>query len=165
MLTKAIWHSLFVVAAFGLIACNQYSDGDMIGDYQADSMCPISGCANATADSTTLALASSLSSINSNSSVLHVDFGGDCYVSTFPSNTIQVQVLSGSTVISPGVSGEQGASQAVQCHGGHFEVALDTSALASPGVYTINLNLIAMDSSGNQYTNAGSGSLTITLIH
>lgn len=160
---KPLSKIIFLMMALGLMACQQYSDGSMVGDFQSNTYCPASGCANATADPTTLSLASTLTAVNSNSTVQHVDVGGDCYVSTYPNNAINVQVLSGSSAVAPGISGEQAVSQSVKCHGGHFEVAIDTSGLASPAIYTINLNLVAIDSTGNQFTNAGGGTLNITL--
>jgi len=169
MFMKPLWNYAFLSAVFLLAACTQYSDGGLVGDYQSSSLCPASGCADATASENYLSLTSNTSSVNitTNSSGVSnpVTIGGDCYASLYPSNSItgSVVIQTSNAPVTASILSNSAATTTPTCHNGRWEVSIDTRNIPAGNVYTVKLQLIAYDAAGASHVNTASAVKTVTL--
>lgn len=167
MSLKPLLKSFFVLACLALSACNQYSDS-LIGDYQESSKCPANGCANQEANVNLLKLTNSSSavSIYPTATDTKVEISGDCHVSTYPSNKINVTVVTqtGSTPVTAPVYSVTGSSTQPACRKGKFDFFIDIRGLAKSTIYTVKVELVAYDANNTPITNAGGGYLYLSLV-
>lgn len=166
---KPLFNSLMVLVSSALLtACNQYSDGGLVGDYQDTSKCPANGCANQAASANVLKMSTvgNVVSLYPAAADTKVEISGDCYASTYPSNKINVSVVTqnGNTPISVAAYSATGSSTQASCRKGKYDVVLDIRNLAVSNIYTVKLELVAFDSAGSPYTNAGGGFLYLNLV-
>lgn len=169
MSMKPLFNSLLLVAGWLLLsACNQYSDGDLVGDYQDTSKCPANGCANQAASANVLKISTTGNTVSLYPAATDskVEISGDCYTSTYPSNKINVTVVTqnGNVPMAAAAYSVTGASTVPACRKGKYGVALDIRKLALGGIYTVKLELVAYDSAGTPFTNAGGGYLYLNLV-
>jgi hypothetical protein len=162
---KPLWISTISILCLGLslTACNQYSDG-LMGDYLTTSKCPANGCASAAASENYISLSSTTSSLNVVGAA-PVTVGGDCNVSTYPTNTITAALTyqTSGAPVAVGFSSNAADSMTPACRKGRFEVSVDTRNLPAGNVYTLRLNLVAYDASNVAHVNAASGVKTVTI--
>jgi hypothetical protein len=169
MSMKPLFNLLLVLASSALMtACNQYSNGGLVGDYQDTSKCPANGCANQAASANVLKMSTTgnLVSLYPASTDTKVEVSGDCYPSTYPSNKILVSVVTqnGNTPIAANVYSATGASTTPMCRNGKYDVVVDIRNLALSAIYTVKLELVAYDTAGVPHTNAGGGFLYLNLV-
>jgi len=169
MSMKPLFNSLLVLASAALLtACNQYSNGGLVGDYQDTSKCPANGCANQAASANVLKMSTTgnLVSLYPTAADTKVEISGDCYASTYPSNKILVSVVTqnGNTPIAAPVYSATGSSTTPMCRNGKYDVVVDIRNLAVGAIYTVKLELVAYDTAGAPYTNAGGGFLYLNLV-
>lgn len=163
MFMKSLCKVTILLAFCSLAACNQYSDG-LVGDFQETSKCPANGCANQNANENYISLDTKTSVINVTGGN-PITIGGDCYASTFPTNTITATVTyqTSGAPVAAAVSSNTGSSQTPACRKGRFEVTIDTRNLPASNVYSVRLELVAYDANNTPHRNAASGFKTITL--
>lgn len=152
---------------FIVTACSQYSDS-MFGDYQDTSKCPANGCANKAASASLIKLTNGGSTVTlyPGSADTKVEVSGTCAYSTYPTNKINVTVVtqSGSTPVSaPAYAGNSATTQP-SCVKGKFDIVVDIRNLAVSAIYTLKLELVAYDSANTAYTNAGGGYLYLNIV-
>lgn len=169
MSMKPLFNSLLLVVGCALLsACNQYSDGGLVGDYQDTSKCPANGCANQAASANVLKLSTTGNAVSLYPAATDskVEISGDCYASTYPNNRINVTVVTqtGNAPIAAPTYSVTGASTTPACRKGKFGVAIDIRNLALGGIYTVKLELVAYDNAGTPFTNAGGGYLFLNLV-
>ncbi|MGZ3744650.1 MAG: hypothetical protein ACXWRE_10180 [Pseudobdellovibrionaceae bacterium] len=149
-------------------ACSQYSDGGLVGDYQSTFKCPANGCANQAPNANALKLSTvdNVVSLYPTANDTKVEISGDCYASTYPSNKINVTVVTqnGNVPVNAGVYSATGSSTAPACRKGKYDVVIDIRNLALNAIYTVKLDLVAYDSSNNAISSSGAGSLFLNLI-
>lgn len=167
-LLKILRQPILILGLSSLVACNQYSDGGLVGDYQDSSKCPANGCANQVASANALKLATTgnVVSLYPTAADTKVEISGDCYASTYPSNKINVTVATqnGNTPVTAAVYSATGASTVPACRKGKYNVVLDIRNLALAKIYTVKLEMVAYDSAGTAVTNAGGGYLYLSLV-
>jgi len=168
MSLKPLLKSAVLLAGFfALTACNQYSDS-LIGEYQDTSKCPANGCANQAASAGLLKLTNSSSSISIYPAAgdTKVEISGDCHASTYPTNKINVTVVTqnGNSPMTAPAYSATGSSTQPACRKGKFDVAVDIRNLPAGAVYTVKMELVAYDASNVAYTNAGGGYLYLNLV-
>lgn len=170
MFLKPLFRSIFMILMSGsfFVACNQYSDGGLVGDYQDSSKCPANGCANQAASANLLKMNTTGNAVSlyPAASDTKVEISGDCYASTFPSNKINVSVVTqnGNAPMTAPTYSATGASTQPACRKGRFEVVVDIRNLAASQIYTVKMELVAYDATGASYTNTGGGILYLNLV-
>ena len=95
-----------------------------------------------------------------------VEISGDCYASTYPTNKINVSVVTqnGSVPMTAPAYSATGSSTAPICRNGKYDVVVDIRNLAANAIYTVKLELVAYDSTGAPFTNAGGGFVYLNLV-
>lgn len=170
MSMKPLFHSLLLFAGWALLsACNQYSDGGLVGDYQDTSKCPANGCANQAANANALRLTTTGNAVSLYPAATDekLEISGDCHPSTYPSNRINVTVTTqtGNAPVTVPVYNLSGISSAQPfCNKGKYNLALDIRNLAKSTIYSVQLELVAFDSLGTPYTSAGGGRVRLNLV-
>jgi hypothetical protein len=168
MSLKPLLKSLTILGFFMLMGCNQYSDGGLVGDYQDTSKCPANGCANQAANANALKLSTvgNAVSLYPVSTDTKVEISGDCYASTYPSNKINVAVVTqnGNTPVGAAIYSVTGSSTIPMCRKGKYDVVVDIRNLALGSIYTVKLELVAYDSTGALVSNSGGGSIYLNLV-
>lgn len=151
-----------------LSACSQYSDGGLIGDYQDTSKCPANGCANIAASANHLKLSNGGSSVTLYPAATDtkVEVSGDCHPSTYPSNKINVSVVTqnGNSPVNAPAYSATGSSTTPACYKGRFNILVDIRNLARSTIYTLKLELVAYDENNVPHTNSGGGNLFLSLV-
>lgn len=159
----------FLVLGFGFtfMACNQ-TPSTLAGDYVEMSKCPANGCANQAASANLLKLTNSSSSVSvyPTSTDTKVEFSGDCHVSTYASNKINVTVAkqTGNVPMTAPVYSATGTSTQPACRKGKFDFIVDIRSLPVSTIYTVKIELIAYDANNAPVTNAGGGYLYLNLV-
>ena len=163
MLMKPLWISTLITFSLALSACNQYSDG-LIGDFQEASKCPANGCATAAASENFISMNSSVSNL-SIVGANPVTVGGDCNVSTYPTNTINATITyqTSGAPVTAAVSSNNAVSTTPVCKKGRFDVTVDTRNLPAGNVFNLKLELVAFDAANKPHRNTASGVKNITL--
>ncbi|WP_413291555.1 hypothetical protein [Bdellovibrio sp. HCB337] len=169
MSMKPLLNSLLLVAGCALLsACNQYSEGGLVGDYEDTSKCPANGCASQAASANLLKLTTTGNTVSLYPAATDtkVEVSGDCHASTYPNNRINVTVVTqnGNTPVAAPTYSVTGSSVTPACRKGKFGVAIDIRNLAVSSIYTVKLELVAYDSAGAPVTNAGGGYLFLNLV-
>lgn len=164
LLKSLLWVGLLA----SLSGCSEYSDGGLVGDYQDTSKCPANGCANMAASANHLKLTNGGSAVTlyPAASDTKVEVSGDCYASTYPSNKINVTVVtqSGNSPMTAPAYSATGSSTTPACRKGKFDVVVDIRNLAANTIYTLKLELVAYDQNNVPQTNAGGGNLFLSLV-
>jgi hypothetical protein len=167
MSLKPLLKSFLVLGFCTFTACNQYSDS-LMGEYQNTSKCPANGCANQAASANSLKLSNSSSAVTlyPASTDTKVEISGDCSFSTYPSNKINVSVVTqtGNTPMNAPAYSVTGSSTQPACRKGKFDVMLDIRSLPASTIYTVKMELVAYDASNVPYTNAAGGYLYLNLV-
>lgn len=149
----------------------------LAGNEQMNSKCPPNGCANLEPDQTQLTLVGppgtqvhKAPAVSSGVIVDQVEFGGDCYASTYPNNRIEVTVVNKNNNAPVNVSVENnhivstvGSSNIPRCVKGRYGFAIYGNQLAANASYKVTARLIGIDSNGNEVESPGSGEFTTTL--
>ncbi len=165
---KPLFMLLATLVFLGLPACNQPPGSGLVGDYQSSSKCPANGCANQAASANTIKLSTTgnIVSLYPASTDTKVEVSGDCYASTYPSNKINVSIVTqnGNAPVSAGVYSATGTSTIPVCRNGKFDVVIDIRNLSLSTIYTVKLELVAYDSTGALVTNAGGGNIYLNLV-
>lgn len=167
MSLKPLFKSILVLGCLGFAACSQYSDG-LLGDYQETSKCPANGCANqaASANELKLTYGGSAVSIFPAQTDDRIEISGECHVSTYPSNKINVTVVTqnGNVPVNAPAYSVTGSSTQPACRKGKFGFALDIRGMGLSAIYTVKMELVAYDAGNNPVTNPGGGILTLNLV-
>jgi hypothetical protein len=168
MLLKPLSFFFLTLFFFALTACSQYSDGGLVGDYQDTAKCPANGCANQAANANALKLSTvgNVVSLYPAATDTKVEISGDCYASTYPSNKINVSVVTqnGNVPVSAGVYSVTGSSTLPACRKGKYDVMIDIRNLSLNTIYTVKLEIVAYDSVGTPVLNNGGGALYLSLV-
>lgn len=150
-----------------MTSCSQYSDS-LMGEYQDTSKCPANGCTNQAASANLLKLSNGGSSVSlyPTAADTKIEVSGDCHASTFPSNKINVTVVTqnGNTPVSAPAYSATGSTTQPACRKGKYDVVVDIRNLAASTIYTLKLELVAYDSNNVAHTNAGGGYLYLNLV-
>lgn len=167
MSLKPLLKSFLMLGLLSLSACNNYSDS-LIGEYQDTSKCPANGCANQAASANLLKLTNSSSSVSIYPAATDtkVEISGDCHVSTYPTNKINVTVVTqtGNTPVTAPAYSATGTSTQPACRKGKFDFMIDIRNLAVSKIYTVKIELLAYDENNSPVTNAGGGYLYLNLV-
>lgn len=144
-----------VLFILNLSACNSTKEGSLIGDYDINSNCPASGCADLSPksesvyllrdDTKTINLATSLDSL--------IEISGTCSASTYPNNRIEVTNTLTGAVISPLAINLGTTSTIPKCAMGKFNIYLNGCAFPAVGNVRLNLSLKPLDSAGQPIAN------------
>ncbi len=144
----------FILLALGLFisSCQSYSENGFMSDYSSLVKCPANGCADQTPSEHEMTVSYAGPTIQSPSGDQSIQIGGDCYASTFPSNTIIPTAVNQSGQALTNVTFAAVNGQTLQCVGGRYNVMINATNLAAPGNYRIRFQLVASDLSGKTYT-------------
>lgn len=139
---------LLLLAFFFLQACNSSTSNPLIGDFEASSVCPPTGCADTIPKTENVFLELDNKAdiyLENNDSI--VELAGTCSTSTYPSNRIEVTV-SGAPVASLKGFNLGASSMVPRCSMGKFYVYLDAcSTLIRCGAAskTVRITLVPLD--------------------
>lgn len=138
----------FVMMTF-VVACNTSHEGSLFSDQLSISDCPENSCAQGIADAaeTRLILTSPISNVLPASSSLG-EVSGDCYASLFPQNFFDIQILNPSGQAMD-VASRLPSGFTPKCVNGKFYIPINLQNQAA-GAYTVNLQLVVVDSKGQQ---------------
>ncbi len=143
--------SVLVVSTMGLIlsSCGAGQKGALIGDYQAVSTCPASGCADSAASADKISFTTDNTDIRIKPADRFVEIAGDCYVSTFPSHVIEVSV--NNSIRSPASINFGSSASILKCSMGRYNVYVNACDpdLRAINRYNVTLKLKPMDEAGN----------------
>lgn len=130
-----------------IYACSGSSSGGLIGDFQEQSKCPPSGCADAGTKPENVYIERSDKAdiyLGANDSV--IDLSGSCSASTYPNNRIEV-TASGATLAVKAINQGSTVSSA-KCSMGKFQIYIDACQPLfrnpAPAV-TIQVALVPLD--------------------
>lgn len=134
---------------FSLSACNSSKQGSLIDDYNANSNCPQTGCADLSPKSDSVYLLRDANkTINLGARDSIIEISGTCSVSTYPNNRIEVSHVSSGANVSP-VSINLGTSSTIpKCSMGQFHIYVNACAFPGIGNIRLNLSLKPLDSAG-----------------
>lgn len=169
---QAMAPAMFVAV---LSACSPQG-APLAGDQLSTSKCPPGGCADAAPDVDQLTITGIPSGnlqqkiqLNGSSQIIDmIEFGGECYASTYPDNRIEVRVYANGgtspmTNISQSsdvVSGSQ-TQTTPKCIKGRYNVALNGNKLPA-GSYRVQLELVGVDTDGD-HRNASTGVASVNV--
>ncbi len=140
---------------FGLSACSGSKEGSLIGDYDMNSNCPASGCADLAPKSESVYLLRDANkTVNLTANDSFVEISGTCSASTYPNNRIEVTNVMDGSVISP-ISINFGTTSTIpKCAMGKFNIYVNGCAFPSVGNIRLNVSLKPLDSAGQPVADA-----------
>lgn len=152
----------------GLAACSPTGTGLAMG-YDDSLSCPSGGCATLTADQNQLSITGSgkTSMVQTASGSDTVEIGGNCYVSTYPANRIEVTMYKNSTQLvtigTSNVVGIKSSTTTPKCVGGRFDIAVNGALMPTGAVYRLHFAIVGIDASGLEYRNTASGTFDLNV--
>ncbi|HRO67404.1 MAG TPA: hypothetical protein PL182_07560 [Pseudobdellovibrionaceae bacterium] len=145
----------------------------LAGDQVLESLCPDSGCADATPDPNQLTVkgpgATNIQSkVRTSGGVPadFVEFGGDCYASTYPNNRIVVTV--NNVAIGTDAVSLFAADTTPRCIQGRYSVAIKGTRLpagASSSIsYNVKFEIVGIDADGAEHRNTNTGLFALSVL-
>lgn len=178
-MTKRNLISLPVIVLSGFLFGCSPTGVPLAGDQVLESMCPDSGCADATPDENQLTVKGpGATNIQSKAQMSggvptdFVEFGGDCYASTYPNNRIEVSVTNNGTPVSL-VAGTDvvsifEADVTPRCVQGRYNVGIKGTKLppgASSSIsYLVKFEIVGIDENGVAHRNTNTGLFTVSVL-
>ncbi len=182
---KNAFTASFFVASLVLAGCSNSGSG-IAGDQVIASNCPSGGCADQTQDQSQLSITGpgqstmyvaspKLSPQLQNASGVggafadQIQFGGDCYTSTYVSNQIQITLTVNGVpqTINPalgtGATSTRGFDGTIACRQGQYGFAIDGRLFPAGSSGQLNVSIIGVDANGGQYKNAAGGQYSVTI--
>lgn len=153
--------------ALGLSAC-QVGGDPLAGDKVFESLCPESGCADATPDQQQLMLRgpSATTIQHKVASGDGVEFGGECYASTYPNNFIRVSLFHQNNnpialTIGTDLFSVTQADVTPRCVQGRFHFAISGAKMPAGVSYRVEAQLVGLDDQSVQFTNTSTGKFSV----
>ncbi|MBX3039826.1 MAG: hypothetical protein KF789_03830 [Bdellovibrionaceae bacterium] len=178
MTNRNLFYLPVIVLSGFLFGCSP-TGVPLASDQILESMCPESGCADATPDANQLTVKGP-GTTNIQSKILgpaaaptdFVEFGGDCYASTYPSNRIEVSVTRSGTPISLNVGTDVvsifEADTTPRCIQGRYSVGIRGTKLpsgtSSSISYQVKFEIVGIDADGVPHRNSNTGLFTVSVL-
>ena len=170
MRIQSLKHLILLPFMAGALSACQVGGDPLAGDKVFESMCPDSGCADATPDQQQLMIKGpGVTSMQSKAaSGEWVEFGGDCYASTYPSNFIRVTLFhqNGNPILLTTGSTLFSVTQAdvtPRCRQGRFHFVIEGSRMPAGASYRVEAQIVGLDAQGVEFTNTSTGKFTVTV--